>query len=350
MGFTLSSIHVYTDQSIESGLCKFDSFSDHWQTCVTAFSNPGVYLEKAKKLSKEISAPVLCFGVFDSDFITLTFYVNGRIEASYSGNGFSAARNIYRIPQLVGYESGEKRRLSRILACADAERQIDMLEELFGVCLLIDEELIAFGEHLHRTKGNALYQAFWEEEKALEGAHANLKANLIFEQAAFLDDHIPLSTFYYPLHYFRMEELTRAVSIVHFQNGKLIPVPPAQQEHVISQRILYEDRYGYDLVVSEPNISQGWRFCENAPEAFAGKVMKLPAGFYPFYFYDKDRFLLSNLRNTVAFMDESLKIIKKLHLQGIPYDVADGYILTFYPYGRCKEDVRLRIYQICEGN
>lgn len=349
MGFTLSSIHVYTSQPIGSEVCQFASFSDHWQTCITPFERHRVYLEKAKKLSKTIADPVLCFGVFDSDYTMLDFFQNGKIAASYRGTGFPQPRNLYQIPKLVGYETGEKRRLSKILACPDAERQIGMLEELFGVCLLVDEQLLLREERLHKTRGNAQYLAYVEEEKALAGAHSNLKVELVLEQSALLDDRENfIGAGYYPLHYFRLTSMDGSIQDVHFQNGALVPLSRDEREKMLAQRISYAERYDCEMVVSDMG-AHGWRFTDHAPKAFAGRAMKLPAGFYPFAFQGENRFLLSNLKNSVAFMDESLKVIKKVRLQGIPYDVSDGYILTYHPFCARKEDVKLRIYRICDG-
>ena len=96
MGTTISSIHVFTKNEIALPDLMFNSFSCDWQTCMTGFSDidEECCFYTAKLISKQISAPVLCFSMFDSDYICFHFFVNGKRVASYSDDAFSQNKNL----------------------------------------------------------------------------------------------------------------------------------------------------------------------------------------------------------------------------------------------------------------
>lgn len=206
MGTTMGSIHVYTGQRIINLNGSFRSFSDGWQTYISESldSDYGVLLKLAKKISKDIDAPVLWFFESDSDYIEFNFYCGGKRVASYSGDGFTANKNLYQIPALIGYNEGHKRRLSKILSCTDTDFQVELLEEYFGVCLLpLTELLEEDSQALHRERGEHLYQQYIEEERRLTGPRAPVKVELVCEhKGKIFDDYFKAVPPVYKPHYF----------------------------------------------------------------------------------------------------------------------------------------------------
>jgi len=75
MGTSFFSVHVLDNKAFQTNDCEFRSFSDGWQTCISDFSDkdPEYALKVAKLISKQTSAPVLFFYIFDSDYIYFEF-------------------------------------------------------------------------------------------------------------------------------------------------------------------------------------------------------------------------------------------------------------------------------------
>ena len=94
------------------------------------------------------------------------------------------------------------------------------------------------------------------------------------------------------------------------------------------------------------------RFTNQAPKGFGGKTLVPPRGFYFFCFDDKGRVILSDEKGGLAIVDESLQVIAKMRVKGMPVDYMNGYILTagshsFYAYAYDPSD-KVRIYRIVE--
>ena len=143
MGTSLSSIHIFGDSAPIDCCFSFRSFSPNWQTCVDDFSEkaPDYPYKAAKLISKLTYAPVLHFGVFDSEMIWFEVLRNGKVVSRYSDDEFVANKKLFDIPSLIGYGDGHKKRLSSLLRCSDIDHKIAMLEEYLGVCLLYLPEM-----------------------------------------------------------------------------------------------------------------------------------------------------------------------------------------------------------------
>ena len=191
MGTTLSSIHIYSSNLV-STFPDFHSFSDGWQTYVPENEpeDPFAFQRLAKKISRSIDAPVLWFYIFDSEMLIFEFYKNGKKIASYSQTEPNGCKNLYAIPSMIGYENGQKRRLPKILSCADIEYQIELLEEYFGVCLVPIPELINESANaMSRVRGESLYQSYLTEEKKLTGKRSPINVELVSERIGKLFEH-----------------------------------------------------------------------------------------------------------------------------------------------------------------
>ena len=69
MGMTLASMHAYTPDPIPETYGDFQSLSPQWQSLLVQGSDYDfIALRKlARKLSKDLSVPVLLFQLFDDD-------------------------------------------------------------------------------------------------------------------------------------------------------------------------------------------------------------------------------------------------------------------------------------------
>lgn len=360
MGTTLSSIHIYTPNTVED-MNGFRSFSDGWQTYMPTElpEDPGEFRLLAKKVSKRVDAPVLWFYIFDSETICFEFYQAGKRVAAYSQDELMGTKNLYGIPKLVGYEGGNKRRLSRILSCADMDFQIELLEEYFGVCLtpfpdLLNEEV----EVLRRIRGDQKYQTLLSEDREIAGKRAPIKAELVWEQTGkiferkFEDDHSSFRPHHY---YFGYDTFMSGfgngnLRTVRFEKGQLVRI--AQEEFDCVPQVLRGDAREDERIEEEFYPVARVRFTDKASVGFRGKTLIMPRGFYFFRFDERDRVLLTDEKGGLAVVDDSLKIIAKLRVKGMPVDYVDGHILTaggqsFFAYAYNRSDV-VRIYRLCD--
>ena len=325
MGITTCSVHVYCSDALKNCKC----FSSGWQTYVPQNDSfdYNTSIKCAKNLSKNsIDLPVLWFGIFDSDEIYFSIFMNGKKVAEYSD--FSGSKKMFTIPEMIGYPTGYKRRLSSILSCPDAERKTDMLEEYFGVCLL--PELYEYDSaKLQRKRGDALYLSYMKEEQELKGKNAPIKAELLKEYSGKIFNHyfgnIKNSYEYSPhcyLYGFSTAESTiEDLSPVKFVGEQLLPI-----EH---------EEFAKPFVANSTNVNKLFQyegdklvFSENAPTEFKGRKMRLPRGYFPLAFDNLNRLILVKTYNGIAFVDTSLKIVAKINVKGEVIDYVNGYILT----------------------
>ena len=103
-------VHIYTEESIS--VDGFSSFSDNWLTCTTDID----YYE-ARKMSKKLNKPVLYFYCNSDEVFDMCFFLDGKTVVKYCNDGLGGNKGIFKLPSLVGYREGNKRRLSSILAC-----------------------------------------------------------------------------------------------------------------------------------------------------------------------------------------------------------------------------------------
>ena len=360
MGMTLSSIHVFTTEPI-IGVEYFVSLSDGWQTYMPPQMPEDLleYRKFAKRVSNITDAPVLWFYVFDDEAICLEFYQKGKRISSYSSEGTTGTKNLYGIPALIGYEDGQKRRLSHILACADVELQIELLEEYFGVCLLACPEFLDEpNEFFRRTRCDVKYQELLAEEKEITGKKARIKAELIFEEKGKIFDHKfgDHSIAYKPHHYYFGYTSWASIFMngnlkpVRFSGEKLIVISQAEFDAAESAPSRYEhedERFTCDFFPANKVF-----FTEKAPQGLRGKTLKLPKGYYFQWFDHRGRAILSDEKGGVIIVDDALKSIAKIRLKGSPVDFVDGYILTagsrsFFEYCHYPTDA-IRIYKLID--
>ena len=359
MGTTFSSIHVYSSNVVNS-FPNFHSFSEGWQTYMPneEQEDPFAFQKLAKKISKNIDAPVLWFYIFDSESLLFEFYKNGKKAAAYSQMDSNGCKNLYGIPSLIGYESGQKRRLSKILSCADIDFQLKLLEEYFGVCLIpfpeMSEEL---PNVISRVRGEDLYQAYLVEEKKLTGKQSPIKVMLISEQPGKLFEHKFHDNdkqHYRPHHYyfgydtFDSNFEDGALRPVRFEQGKIVSI--TQEDFDAAPKLLRQYARKDERFSEEFYPSYKVHFTDKAPEGLKNKTLVTPRGFYLYWFDEKGSAILSDERGGIAVVDDSLKVIAKMRVKGTPVDFADGYLLTagsesFFAYYYNPSNA-IRVYRI----
>lgn len=354
MGTTFSSVHIYSPTAIAESP-DFRSFSEGWQTYVSGENPEDLYQFRAfaKKLSRKVCSPVLWFSVFDSETIWFEFYQAGKRVSAYEQGGQTGSKNLYGIPALIGYDEGQKRRLSRILSCADIDYQIALLEEYFGVCLLPVPELMNEGADVfRRVRSEEKYKALLEEDKMVAGKSAPIKAEMVEERKGklferrFDDDHVTFKPHCYLYGYANPGSCS--LQPVRFAGGKLNPM--TEEEFGRAETVPRADARKDERFTEAFGPAYKIHFTDKAPEGFRGKTLTTPRGFYFFSFDEQGRVLLSDERGGVAFVDTSLKVIAKMRLKGEHVDYADGHILTagsnsFFVYAYHPRDA-VRIYRI----
>lgn len=337
MGTTFSSIHIYSPNAV-CDFPDFRSFSEGWQTYMPMEEqeDPFVFQKLARKLSKKTDAPVLWFYTFDSEYNVFVFYRDGKRVAAYSQR--DGNKNLYSIPALVGYESGQKQRLSKILSCASLDLQITLLEEYFGVCLLPLPELLEESpELLSRVRSETQYRAYMAEEKRLTGKRAPVEMVMVLERTGkvFLSrfgdgDMMTRRPHYYYFGYDTPESTFQngALRPVHFEQGKLVPVSQEEFDAVPKVKFLTWAEGEGEIFSDEFYPTYKVHFTEKAPAGFRNKTLTTPPGFYFYWFDEKCRAILSDEHGGLAVVDDSLKVIAKMRVKGRPVDFVDGCILT----------------------
>ena len=353
MGTSLTSIHVFGNNSIANCDYSFRSFSPNWLTCVNDFSEkaPDFTYKAAQTISKKVDAPVLYFGVFDSEMLWFDFFRNGKVVARYSDKEFVPNKKLFDIPSLIGYGNGQKKRLSSLLSCSDTDTKIAMLEEYFGVCLLFLPELLDQPDKLVRERDDKLYQKYQAEEKALTGKAAPVSLNLIAEYPGklFLNAFGKPETIkpHFFLYGYTSEDDWD-------EDGNLTPVKFTGNSLETSDFQEFEqDRI--PRILGDPRFQIHYRtsyqvtFSEECPADYRGKTMILPNGSYPVEFLPSGELLLRG-NHRVYVADPTLKIIAKLTIKGDIADVLGDHILTttgdsFYVYGY-EPKAKIYIYEV----
>ena len=331
MGISLTSVHIFCNITPVDYNHSFRSFSPNWITCIDDFdeSDANYSYTLAKTISKHVDAPVLHFGVFDSEMIWFEFFLNGRVVSRYSDDEFVSNKKLFDIPSLIGYGEGQKKRLSSILSCSDTDTKISMLEEYFGVCLLFHPEFMDEPYTLLRERTDKLYQLYKIEERALTGKTAPMALNLIAEYPGKLFFNVfgefeTLKPHFF-LHGYTSDDLLTGyggLTPVRFAGHKLeeSTLDVFEQDRVPRQ---YNDprfqiHYGTPCKVT---------FSEKCPIDYCGKTRTLPNGFSPEEFLPSGELLLSG-NHRIFVANHTFKIIAKLPIKGEIADVLDNYILT----------------------
>lgn len=347
MGVTVTSLHVYSAEPIDPALGHFISLSPGWQTMLPAEVPPINELYAfARRLSKKTSAPVLTFLMLDSDDLSFALFQAGKTVSYFSTFDYEEKKGIFQIPGLVGYPEGHKRRISEILSCGDVELLADLLEEFFGVALMVFEDITP--DNLVRARGETYYRAFHEEQQRIRGKRAPIRAVLADEFPGKLFSGEFSSDLYISNGYlFGMETPESGVKDlrpVRFSQGKLLPLSAEDIVYVTSESLSQP---------LHPDIPANTvRFKPDAPEAFGGKTLTLPPGFDFFDFFDDRLLMLVNFHGGIAFMDAEGKLVARFSVKGAPVEFDGGYLLTadsgsFWMYGY-QPNNHLRIYRIEE--
>ena len=195
------------------------------------------------------------------------------------------------------------------------------------------------------------------EEKKLTGKQSPVKVELISEQAGKLfnhkfDDEDKHS--FKPYHYyfgydtFVSNSESGALRPVRFEHGRLVAITEEEFDaapKVLSQNVRVDERFSEEFY---PTYKI--HFTDKAPEGLKNKTLVTPRGFYFYWFDEKGRAILSNERGGIVVVDETLKVIAKVHVKGTPVNYADGYILTvgsesFFAYYYNPSNT-VRIYRI----
>ena len=181
MGTTAFTLHVYSNEPVDPALGHFFSLSEGWQSMLLDSEHQDMD-QCARKLSKKVSAPILVFCIYDSEEVSFGIYENGKRCAVFSSSICHTSKGIFKIPGLVGYPDGYKRRISEILSCPDIEQLTALLEEFFGVALVVYRDILEEDpESLIRARGETQYLAFHEEQKKLSGRQCSIRATLTEE-------------------------------------------------------------------------------------------------------------------------------------------------------------------------
>ena len=351
MGTSLSSIHIYGDFPAEAIPFAFESFSAGWYTCTEDFSDkqPDYPYKTAKYIAAKIENPVVYFCIFDNEAIYFEVFQGRKTVAKYSDDSLEKNKKLYDIPTLLGCEECGKKRLSAILSCADTELKTAMLEEYLGLALIFFPE--AEEAELAREKSDVIYRKYAEEEKLLTGKKASFKAELVKEYCGKIfyskfGSRAVLKEYYYLFGY--SDEKNMELLPVHFVGNELKEVSAAEKiaridiDRFESRKKYFSVEYGTPVKVT---------FTDNCPEAYRGKTMAMPSGFYPRGFLGTGELILDT-ENTgkVYVVDSTLKIVAKLTVKGEIVDLADNYILTtigcsFFFYGY-EPGAKVCIYKI----
>lgn len=341
----LASLHVFSGEPIDPALGQFASYSPGWQSEALGYAPADNPYERGKRLSRRIAAPVLVFLLYETGDIGLSLYEGGRNPVYISTFSYAVNKGIFKVPGLVGYPEGHKRRFSELLSCADVKQLIALLEEFFGVALAISPD--AAPETLARIRGDELYRAFHEQERKIRGRQAPIRAVLTEELTGKLFSSGPREIKRYLSNGFLFgmdgpESGVEELRPVRFAHGKLIPL--ADDEIVYATDEPSGDPFHPDI---PPNTV---RFTPEAPDSFRGKTLPLPPGFDFFDFLDDRRAMLVNDAGGVAFMDGDGKLVTRFSVKGRPVTVADGYLLTagsgsgwMYMYDPAS---KIRIYRL----
>lgn len=190
MGTTLGNLHLYIPDGQEAS--NLESFghdvlylSDGWISILDRSFQTDLLNKEAKRISKAVAAPVLSFSLFDDDYIVIELWWGGRRIGEYTDYPASSLKGGSAFEQNLGLSGDDMARLRHILRCADARRKAELLEELFGVALVIDTDFLEDGpESFARHKGRELFDAYWAEQRRMENIQNKTKAVLTQELCA----------------------------------------------------------------------------------------------------------------------------------------------------------------------
>ncbi|MBQ4323491.1 MAG: hypothetical protein IJC19_06090 [Clostridia bacterium] len=343
MGITYASIHFLSDEAVTLAPYLFASWSENWQSMIPTEDNrelltdPEASYYKARKLSKASGKTVLWFFLFDEERVSFSLFSNGKTAASY--NAFSSDKNLSKIPALIGLEESYRKRLSKIISCTDPDYQTQLLEEFFGVKLLLFPEMLdEDAESARYSKSDKLFKQYEAETRVPSGKSSPIQVKLLFELEGVLssadwnEKYHECSGYLWTFqkHYWLYAEskytgMTEKPAC--FRNGQLVFISDEEMLQFGTDQHYNETR-NLDPLFEDLFHPTQVRFSEAAPAPYSGNTVKLPRGFYGLGF-DGARFLISNERSSIIWMDHNGKLLAKLSVKGDIIDHDGSYLLTW---------------------
>lgn len=347
MSITYASIQVFSEEPISNDSERFASWSPGWQTLIPTEENrvlltdPEASIKKARQLSRATAKTVLWYFLFDEDILSFSLFTEGKIAASY--NSDAGGKNVSKVPALIGLTESCRKRLSKILTCSDTEMQTRLLEEFFGVKLLLFPEMLEEDPHCAEcVRSDALFRQYEAETRIPTGKRAPMQVEQVYELDGVLsnaDWHEKYHKYHetndylwvFQKHYWLYAKANHTgieEQPVCFRDGKLVFITDEEMLQYGADTRHHESRN------SDPRYEQHFypvRLCfsDAAPQPYTGKTIRLPAGLYGLGFDGKDRFLLYNDKNSFVLMDEAGKLLAKQSVKGDIIDQDGDYLLTW---------------------
>ena len=344
MAITYASIHVLSSEAVSAHPHHFTSWSLGWQSLIPTEENselltkPELSMKAAKKLSKTLAKTVLWFFIFDEDEISFALFSEGKTAATY--NYQYASKNISKVPALIGLEESYRARLSKILDCTNTELQTQLLEEFFGVKLLLFPEMLEdFPAQLTQIRSNILFQKFAAESKVPTGKRSPIQTKLLFELEGVLSDADWNKKYHndsgylwvFQKHYwlYKLNQHTGETEYpVCFRNGKLDFISDEEMlRYGADQR--YNETRNTDPLFTCIYLPSRITFSEDAPHPYAAKTLTPPRGYHALGFDAKGRFLLYDDASSFSVMDDTGKLLAKQSVKGLIRDHDGDYLLTW---------------------
>ena len=344
MAATYGSIHVLCDEPVSIAFYDFASWAPGWQTMIPTEANremltdPEASARKAKAISKLLGKTVLWFFLFDEDVVSFALFSEGKTLAAH--NAFSSDKNISKIPALVGINESYRKRLSKILSCTDTDIQIKLLEEFFGVKLLLFPEMLEEDSACAVCgKGSALFEKYESENRAPTGKKSPIQVKRLFELEGVLSDSDWNNKYHqadgclwvFQKHYwlYSWQKATgEEEKPVCFRAGRLDFISDAEMLQLGTDQ-QYNETRNKDPLYEQLFFPNRILFSENAPEPYRGKTIRHPDGFYGLGFDGKGRFLLFNEASCFAWMDQDGKLLAKQNVKGHIIDHDGDFLLTW---------------------
>ncbi len=344
MAVSYTGIHVLSGERVTVSPGRFASFSPGWQSLIPAgkdgelLSRPGDSAKEARRLSKLLSKTVLWFFLYDEEVVEFTLFSEGKTAAARDA---SSDKNISKVPGIIGLEEGYRKRLYDILSVTDAEYQTELLEEFFGVKLLLLPEMMEDPpETLARKRDDALFRQYRAENDVPSGKKSPVQARLLFEMDGVLSNSDWGHKYFtetgilgvFRKHYwlYAKEQHTGSEEVpVCFRDGRLVFLSDEEMLAEGADRLHNDDRMQKDPRFEQLFFPDRVRFFEDAPPPYPGRTIKNARGFYGLGFDAKGRFLAYDENSCFALVDEGGKMLAKQHVKGQIIDQDGDYLLTW---------------------
>lgn len=347
MGKAYASIHILGSDPVIFSPYLFESWSFGWQTMVpleetrTILTNPELSVKVARKLSKDLKKTVLWYFLFDEDEISFALFVDGKQAAVYNYNhNYTPDKGLSKIPALIGLGESYRKRLAKIIACTDAALQTQLLEEYFGVKLLLFPEMLEEDPNCAVcSKSNTLFDQYDTENRVPTGKKAPIQVRQVFELDGVLSDADWHKKYHqeegylwvFRKHYwlYAWEKATGAKeTAMCFRDGKLSFISDEEMLRDGADK-RYNETRRKDPLFEQLFFPDRIQFSVSAPEPYSGITLKLPRSFYGLGFDRKGRFFVFNEANCFALINENGKMLAKQHVKGDIIDHDGDYLLTW---------------------